>query len=435
MPTRIGKWKRDVAIIGAGYTPFGSVLETPEIKGMTYRELLSEAALEALKNAGITPKEVDSLLVAHYQSETVKTQSTHAVAAEWLGLKTKPSVKYETACSSGASGARLACSLIASGLDDIVLVTGAEILNSVIDEDKEYRRQPAQRVPIDPAFQFDIVSNGFDQAYFQPIAFNLLGGLSSFPILAYAKKYGLTIDQVDDAQSAAAISLRRNAARNPKAYHRKEYKNIAKEAGFNDVMEYMRSSKYNPFVSWPVRTSHLYSVADGGAALIFCADEVAKEYTNKPLVNVEGVGLAAGLPYAKDPLNIPSEQSALKQAYTMADLDPKEIEYMSFHDCMVHQHITATEMAGYFAPGEAWKAIIEGRTAFDGDKPINTHGGCPSMGNTYDVSGIAEIAEAVRQMRGECGARQINPPPRVSVCHALGSGPTFGVTVLRRRNG
>ena len=427
------KWTRGVSIIGAAYTPFGDVLETPEIKGMTYRELLSWAALEALESAGITPKDVDSLLVAHYQTEPVKTQSIQAVAAEWLGIKTKPSVKYETACSSGASGVRLAGSLIASGLDDIVLLTGVEILNSVIDENLlEYRKQPAVRVPIDPNDQFDFVSNGFDQAYFQPLAFDLLGGLSAFPILAYAKKHGLTVDQVDEAQSAASISLRRNAARNPRAWHRKEFAEIAQEAGFDDVMDYMKSTTHNPFVSWPVRALHLYSVADGAAALVLCPAEDAKKYTGNP-VDVLGVGLASGLTYYADPLNLPTEKSALEQAYAMADLNPKEIDYLGLHDCMVHQHITVSEMAGYFAPGEAWQAIIEGRTAFDGDKPINTHGGCPSMGNTYDASGIAEIGEAVLQMRGECDQRQIDPLPKTAVCHALGSGPSFGATVLRRR--
>lgn len=425
------KWSRGVSIIGAAYTPFGNVLETPAIKGMTYRELLSWATLEALEIAGITPKDVDSLLIAHYQTEPVITHCTHAVAAEWLGLKRKPSVTYETACASGTSGVRLAGSLIASGIDDIVVVAGAEVLNSTIDDDPEYRKQPAMRLPLDFEKQMEFVRRGFDQAYIHPIAVDLVGGISVFPALAYARKYGLTIGQLDEAQCMASISLRRNAARNPRAYRQREYKDIAKEAGFSDVMSYMKSP-HNPWLSWPVRTCHSYSPTDGGAALVLCAAEDAKKYTKKP-VDLVGVGLAAGLPYQADPLNLVTEQSAFKQAYTMADLNPQEINYLGMHDCFVHQHMTVSEMAGYFRPGEAWRAIIEGRTAFDGDKPINTHGGCPSMGNAYDVSGIAEIAEAFLQMRGECDQRQINPPPRCSVLHAMGSGPTFGVSVLRRR--
>jgi len=428
----MGKWARGVSIIGAAYTPFGNVLETPEIKGMTYRELLSWAALEALERAGITPKDVDSLVVAHFQGEPVKTQSTHAVAAEWLGLKKKPSVKYETACASGASGIRLAGSLVASGVDDIVLLAGAEILNSVIDEKPlEYRKQPAARLAIDPNDQFDFVLNGFDQAYMQPFAFDVLAGLFAFPALAYAKKYGLTVDQVDEAQSAASISLRRNAARNPRACHRKEFAEIAREAGFSSVMDYMKSS-HNPYICWPVRALHVGLGVDGAAALVLCPAEDSKKYTKTP-VDVLGVGVAAGLTYYADPLDLPTEKSAFEQAYKMANLNPKEIDYLGLHDCGIYQHFTVSETAGYFAPGEAWRAIIEGRTAFDGDKPINTHGGCPSMGNPYDVAGIAEICEAVLQMRGECDRRQIDPPPKVAVMNAIGCGPTYGVTVLRGR--
>jgi acetyl-CoA C-acetyltransferase len=425
------KWSRGVSIIGAAYTPFGNVLETPAIKGMTYRELISWAALEAMERAGITSKEVDSLLVAHYQTEPVITHCTHAVAAEWLGLKRKPSVTFETACASGISGVRLAGSLIASGIDDIVVVAAAEVLNSTIDEDLEYRKQPAARIPLDFERQMEFVRRGFDQGYIHPIAADLVGGISVFPMLAYAKKYGLNIGQVDEAQCAASINLRRNAARNPRASQQKEFKDIAQEAGFSDVMSYMKSP-YNPWLSWPVRTCHSYSPADGGAALVLCATEEAKKYTNKP-IDLVGVGLAAGLFYEADPLNLTIEQSAFRQAYTMADLNPQEIDYLGLHDCFVHQHMTVSEMAGYFGPGESWQAIIEGRTAFDGDKPINTHGGCPSMGNAYDVSGIVEMAEATLQMMGKCDQRQIDSPPECSVVHALGSGPTFGVSVLRRR--
>jgi acetyl-CoA C-acetyltransferase len=428
----MANWARGVSIIGAAYTTFGNVLVTPEIKGMTYRELLSWAALDALESAGIAPQNVDSLVVAHYQTEPVKTHSMHAVAAEWLGLKEKPSIRYETACASGASGVRLAGSLVASGIDDIVLLVAAEVLNSSLDEEPlKYRKQPAARRPLNPMDQFDFVSAGFDQAYFQPIAFDTVAGLSAFAVLAYAKRHGLTIEQVDQAQSAAAVSLRRAAARNPKAYQQKEYVEIAQTAGFDDVMEFMRS-RFNPWVSWPVRTCHVYTVADGAAALVLCPAENAKRYSDRP-VDVAGVGISAGLPYHPDPLEVPAEKAALQQAFDTAALNPEEIDYLGIHDSTVHQHITVPEMMGYLEPGQAWQAIIEGRTAFDGDKPINTHGGCTSMGNAYGASGIAEIGEAVLQMRGECGDRQIDPPPKVAATHALGSGPSYGATVLRSR--
>ena len=427
----MGKWARGVSIIGAAYTPTGDVLVTPEIKGMTYRELLSWAALEALGSARIEPKDVDELVIANFQNESIKTHSMNVVAAEWLGMRTKPSLTFETACASGATGIRLASSLIASGIADIVLLAGVEVVNSAIDEENpDSRKQPAARVPVRQSDQIDWLSYGFDQAYYTPFVLDLVAGQYAFPILSYARKYGLTVEQVEDALNAASINVRRNGTKNPKANVRKGLGDEARERGFDDTMKYMKS-KFNPYVSWPIRFKHIYFPADGAAALVLCPTEDAKKYTDKP-IEVSGVGVAGGLPFADDPLNQPAEVSAFKQAYTMAKLNPGDINYLALHDTVVQQHICVSEMAGYFAPGEAWRAIIEGRTTFDADKPINTHGGCLSMGNTYGASGIIEIGEAFLQMRGECGERQISLPPKVSVCHTVGAGPMFGVTVLRR---
>lgn len=429
----MGKWNRGVSIIGAAYTQFGNVLETPALKGMTYQDLVSWAALEALENAGITTKDVDSLLVANFQSETIKAHSLNTVIAEWLGLKTKPSITYETACASGATGLRLGGSLIASGIDDIVLLVGTEIFNSISDDDlTEYRKQPAVRVPLDPNLWLDYVSYGFDQAYVLPVGFDVSASMYAFPIESYAKKYGLTPEQLDDALNATAINNRRNAAKNPRAWRREEFSVEAKKAGFASEQEYLKS-KYNPFVSWPLRASQMAVMADGAAALVLCPADQAKKYTKTP-VDVVGVGHGAGYYYEPDSINLSAEMAAFDQAYKMSGINPKDIEYLGLHDCCTHTHITVSEMAGYFAPGEAWKAVLEGRTAYDGDKPINTLGGCTSMGNVGPTSGIAEIGEAVMQMRGECGDRQMNHPPKLAVCHALGGGPNYGVSVLEKRD-
>jgi len=297
------------------------VLETPEIKGMTYWELLATAALGALENAGITPKDVDSLLVNQVQTQTVQTLTTNAVAAHWLGMTQKPSVRYETACSSGASGIRLAGSMIASGIDDIVLIVGAEILNSVgVEKENEFRKQPGIRQPIDRHYQSEIIMDCWDQAYIQP--FTLGGTGITSPLFPYAERYGVTFDQLDEARNAAAINLRRNAARNPKAMLRTEYKDIAKEAGFSDEREYLRSPQFNPFVNTITRISQFYVPADGASALVLCASEDAKKYTKTP-VDVIGIGAASGSPYSADPYALPPETSAFDQAYKMANLDPQ----------------------------------------------------------------------------------------------------------------
>jgi acetyl-CoA C-acetyltransferase len=91
----------------------------------------------------------------------------------------------------------------------------------------------------------------------------------------------------------------------------------------------------------------------------------------------------------------------------------------------------AAEASGYLPKGESWKYFIEGRTAYDGDKPINTTGGRSSFGQAHGASGLAEVAEAVRQMRGLCGERQIKHPVKTAMIYGIGGGQTGTATILR----
>jgi acetyl-CoA C-acetyltransferase len=112
--------------------------------------------------------------------------------------------------------------------------------------------------------------------------------------------------------------------------------------------------------------------------------------------------------------------------------DPyREVEYMGIHDCNAQHYFTVTETAGYFRPGEGWKGVADGRTAHDGDRPVNTSGGRLALGHPLGGAAGIEIAEAVSQMRGVCGARQMTTPPKQSVVQSFGAGFHVHVTVLK----
>ncbi|MFC2024389.1 thiolase family protein, partial [Chloroflexota bacterium] len=165
-----------------------------------------------------------------------------------------------------------------------------------------------------------------------------------------------------------------------------------------------------------------------------CPTKLARTFTDNP-IDVVGVGASVSVCYHEAEAQWELEREAFGQAYQMAKIDPyKDVDYMSVHDFMSSVHFTSTETGGYFRPGEAWRAVIEGRTAFDGDKPLNTTGGRTQMGHAWSASAGAEITEAVRQMRGLCGARQIKPVPQVSVVHNIGHGVHCSVCVLRTHN-
>ncbi len=443
-----GKWARGVSIIGVGQSKYGSVLEDPDLKGMTEKELLSWAVLEALKDAGVTPRDVDSVIVGSFMPETIRQKCIQTVANSWLGLDTKPGVSINAACGACVSGIRMAGSQIASGLDDIVVVSSTSILTSIVDEDlPRYVKQPAARKPIPIDLFSYYLFCGFDGGYFNPISGP--GGipvLAGIPALDYAKKYGLSPDQLDDALNGAAVSLRRGAVRHPKSavYKQEEFKDLAKKNGFSDVMNYMKSNHF-PYFDWPIRLSHYSLICDGAAALVLCATEDAKKYTTKPPIEVSGIGVAAGYivgPHAPgwsaaSPAleQHPMDESIKKQAYSMAGLDPSELDYVGMHDWSLHFHLWDPEILGYIPPGKAWQYLADGRTAFDGDKPMQTHGGECHFGNCFDPASVTDVIEAVQQMRGECGERQIQRTPKCAAVVGTGTGSIRGITVLRRKEG
>ena len=424
----IGELKRNVSIIGVGCTPFGDVLKTPEIKGMTMRELYSWACLEAMEDAGIEAKDIDAFFIGQCMGETLCHQfAPYSAVAEWIGMRNKPGFHHESACSTTNAGLTLAALSVASGRYDIVLSGGVEITNS-----RPKEGMPAcYREAMSPGELWYKTNYGADQAYWYPTGL-AVGAFGDVPTMAYAKKYGLSLEQMEDALNAAAINNRRNAVRNPLAtISTKEFKDEAREHGFDDVMEYMKS-KYNPYSTYPLRVFNCATPVDGASALIVCPSEMAKKFTDTP-IDVIGFGTAVGVLYRETEAYWQMDKAAFEQAYKMAKIDPKNIDYMHCHDCMVNSHFMVSEEAGYFPKGEAWKAIIEGRTAFDGDKPISTTGGRTSLGHAWAASAGAEITEAVRQMRGECDKRQIKPEPELCVVHNWGHGPHCNISVLRRR--
>lgn len=427
MITNIGELKRSVSIIGVGCTPFGNVLETPEIKGMTERELFAWAALEAMEDAGVEARDIDVFYIAHCMPETMSHQfGSYAMVADWIGMRNKPGFHHETACSSTNSGLRHAVIDVASGAHDIVISGGVEITSSRPMEGK-----PAHmREPMPQPELWYRTNYGADQAYWYPSGLSV-PSICDFACMAYAKKYGLTLEQIEDTLNAAAISNRRNALRNPLATtYQKEFPDEAREHGFSNVHDYMKSN-FNPKLGTIMRAFNAATVVDGASALIVCPTEMARSFTDHP-IDVIGFGSAVAIPYHEVEAIQEVEKEAFAQAYKMAKINPyQDIDYMHVHDCMVNTHFTTTEAGGYFRPGEAWRAIQEGRTTFDGDKPLSTTGGRTSMGHAWSASAGAEIAEAVRQMREQCGTRQIKPTPEVSVIHNIGHGLQCNIVVLR----
>ena len=131
-----------------------------------------------------------------------------------------------------------------------------------------------------------------------------------------------------------------------------------------------------------------------------------------------------------DYLGFPSTVKASRAAYEMAGITARDVSFAEVHDCFTWTEISNTEDLGFCAKGDGWKLVEEGRTALDGDIPINTSGGLKSFGHPIGASGVRMIYEVVTQLRGEAGARQVKNP-KLGVAHNVGGpGAVACVVVL-----
>jgi acetyl-CoA C-acetyltransferase len=123
---------------------------------------------------------------------------------------------------------------------------------------------------------------------------------------------------------------------------------------------------------------------------------------------------------------------ASKQAYKMAGIEAKDINFACVHDCFTSAEMLATEDLGFFKPGEGGKAASEGRTSLSGDIPINTDGGLKAKGHPVGATGAGMVVEMYKQLKGIAGKRQL-PDPMYGMAHNVGAtGGTVTVQVYRR---
>ena len=171
-------------------------------------------------------------------------------------------------------------------------------------------------------------------------------------------------------------------------------------------------SDNNPRLGAITRGSDFHIHADGASAIIVCPTDIAQSFSDHP-VAVTGLGVATSIMYHCQGVDWEPDAAAFAQAFDMANIDAsKDVDYMYVHDAQVSHQFVGAETAGFIPRGEGWKAIMEGRTAVTGDKPINTSGGRTAMGHAYAASVGAEIAEAVWQMRGDWATTADLPGPR-----------------------
>jgi acetyl-CoA C-acetyltransferase len=421
-PVKKRQLGRPVSIVGAGMSRFGA------FKGKSSRDLFVEAFQDLMEHLdqGIDVEDIECGYIGNYSSDLFEGQGhTAPIIADWLGMTPTPLTRIENACASSGSAFREGIMAIASGMYDIVLVGGVEKMTDL----------PTEGVT-------DVLASAADGLYEVPAGLTFPGIYGALA-KAHMDRYETNLSHL----LKVGIKNHNNGALNPKAQFNTSIRDLmerrkarAQERGepvpdWQDEMDFLNDPRANPWIAWPLRLYDCAPITDGASCVLLVSSDFAGNFTDKP-VHIAGTGQATGRPLhdAEELTSLSAAKAASAQAYAMAGIEPKDVQVAEVHDCFTIAEIIATEDLGFFAPGEGPHAVDEGRTALQGDRPINTSGGLKAKGHPVGASGIAQVIEVFQQLRGEAGGRQLpNNNLEVGLIHNVGgTGGTCVVNVLRR---
>jgi acetyl-CoA C-acetyltransferase len=416
------KWSKGVALVGAGMSHFGAFPEKSS------RDLFVEAYLDLKKsvdNKAFSNK-IDAFYLGNFSSDQFEKQSHLApILANWIGLSPIPSIRVEDACASSGVAVRQAALAIASGEYDVVLVGGVEKMTD-----------------LNIAATTEALATAADTQFEIPAGFTFPGCYAAMAT-AYMAKYKAP----REVFYHVSIKNHENGALNEKAQFNQTIREImeskkerAAQKGrpvpeWQDEIEFLSDPKGNPNIAWPMALFDCSPVSDGAAVVLLVSEDIAKEFSDNPLYLI-GSGQASdgALPDRDTLSSIPAAVLAGKQAYAMAGLSPEEIDIAEVHDCFTIAEIMASEDLGFFPHGEGWKAVMEGKTARDSQRPINTSGGLKAKGHPVGASGAGQVVEIWKQLHGAAGERQVASNPKIGLTHNVGgSGQTCVVNIFERR--
>jgi len=384
---------KKVAVIGVGMTRFG------ELWNSSLRSLTIEAGIKALSDAGVPGERVDALYTGCMSGDMfVKQGHIASLIADYGGLLPVPSTRVESACASGGLALRQGLMAIASGFANIVVVGGVEKMTDALGSQTT-----------------GYLASAADQEW---ESFNGATFPSLYALMArrHMYEYGTTEEQL----SLIAVKNHHNGSLNPNAHFQFE---VSLERVMNSTL-----------VADPLRLFHCSPVSDGAACVVLASEEKAKEISDDPIWII-GSGQASGAIgiYDRDDIcTIDATVNAGKSAYKMAGVTPKDIDFAEVHDCFTIAEIIDIEDLGFFKKGEGGKAVEEGITSLDGELPINSSGGLKAKGHPVGATGVAQVVEAVTQLRGKAGKRQIKDAEIGLTQNIGGSGGTAVVHIFSR---
>ncbi|WP_206811710.1 thiolase family protein [Paradesulfitobacterium ferrireducens] len=364
---------REVYVIGVGMTPFGKFPNRP------YYDLGKEAVVKAVKDANVDKREIQAGYVGNVKAGMAPGQKVF----KELGMTGMQIVNVENACSSGQTALNLAYTAVASGQYDMVMAVGTENLTGG-------RTGGEALAP--------------DQDDIEGILGNVMPGIYAMRARRYMEQYGAT----DEDLALVAVKNHKHSSLNPYA----QYRNLV------TVEEVLASRK----VAEPFTLLQCCPVADGAAVAVVCSKEKMLQLGAKG-VKIEASILVSGL-FKNQPsdMTIPEiTQRASRLAYEMAGIGPEDINMVECHDAFTIAEFLYYETLGFCGKGEAASFLRSGQAELGGRHVFSVRGGLLCMGHPLGATGVAQTVEAVWQLRGQAGDRQIQGA-KTAMIHITGGG-------------
>lgn len=392
----------EVRIDGVGMTPF----ESDSPRSLT--DLAATAAERALADAALDPSVVDALHFGNALAEALDESAglANALAAS-LDLDGASADRIENTSATGASAFHRGVEAIESGGADVALVVGAEKMSAGDTRDVTeaisrlvHRREYAQGITL-PSF----------------------AGLAA---AAYLDRH----DAPREALAAVARKNHRNAVDN-------EFAQFQTAITVEEALD-------SPVVADPLRLYDCCPMTDGAAALVIANEEAAASAEDADssdrdrsasdpvrVASATGVTGSHAVAARPDPLALESVRTAGERAFDGAGLGPDDVDVACIHDAFTVLELLELEELGFYDPGTAWEATLDGETALDGDLPVNPGGGLKARGHPLGATGISQIVELVWQLRGDLPRERRIPDAEIAFAiNVAGFGNNSVCTVL-----
>jgi acetyl-CoA C-acetyltransferase len=382
-------------IVGWAHTPFG------KLAGETVESLVVRVTNEALLDAGIAAKDVDEIVLGHFNAGFSAQDFTASLVLQAApDLRFKRATRVENACATGSAAVHQGLKSIAARSARIVLVVGVEQMTAT----------PAP----------EIGRNLLKASYVREEA-GIDGGFAGlFGKIAdsYFQRWG---DQ-SDALARIAAKNHRNGVGNPYAQLRKDF-------GYAFCRE---ESEKNPRVAGPLKRTDCSPVSDGAAALVLSDVDTALKL-GKAIVFRAAEHVQDFLPMSRrDVLKFEGCALAWKRALAQAGVALSDLSFAEVHDCFTIAELIEYEAMGLVPEGQGARAIADGTVTKDGVLPINPSGGLKAKGHPIGATGVSMHALAAMQLSGSAGDMQVKNARLGGLFNMGGAAVANYVSILER---